>query len=654
MERVDQSATRLLGNRHFMALWLGQLVSNLGDKLLHINAIGFAVAAAHGAGSAMAHVLVWATVPALVIGLIAGVLVDRSNRKQVMIVSDLARAGLLAVLPFAAQFGFWGVCAIIALVASAACFFGPARTALIPSVVSPHHLVAANAWFTASGFVTALIGTVIGSWLLVAVGLKTSLWINAAVFGVSALAITLARIPAGHLDRRALNGQTALQDLRTGLRLIGRHAAVRAFIAHYVLLMGLATAIYVGLVGMSGHDTALGLSGMSVLLTAAVIGLLLGGILAHRINRRCTINQLLMIGLSAIAIGSLGLAWSAAPIALVASVLFVGFGGAIHASVIEATLQRLVPDGLRGRIIAARGVASGLAVVLVSLAAGPLIDHAGKTLLFGTVAALALLSVAVVWWVSDPWRFYRLFRWTFRQLAFAYLRLNVEGLSHLPAQSGAIVAGNHPNVLDGLLLLIVSPRPVRFLMAEEMYEHRYLHGLFKALGCIPVYRTKTHNGDALRAAVAALEHGEMLGIFPEGTTSYQGSMQQVKRGVALLALKTGLPIVPFAILGSFEAFPKGTKFPKPKPVEMRFEQPVSYPTSETDQIPEPVLAQTLEDIRLRILRIRDRLVLEALQPAELPRWLKELQIALAALIVLPLSGFLTCTANPSLDPNERR
>lgn len=102
---------------------------------------------------------------------------------------------------------------------------------------------------------------------------------------------------------------------------------------------------------------------------------------------------------------------------------------------------------------------------------------------------------------------FRCTRALFRQLMFGFFDVDIEGLQHIPAKGGVLLAGNHPSLLDGVLLLAVSPRPVRFLVAEDLYAHRFLHGFFKALHCIPVYRSKTHNGDALRAAVAALEAG---------------------------------------------------------------------------------------------------------------------------------------------------
>ena len=252
---------------------------------------------------------------------------------------------------------------------------------------------------------------------------------------------------------------------------------------------------------------------------------------------------------------------------------------------------------------------------------------------------------------GDGWAVWGL-RALVRQLACAYFQLDVQGLDRIPREGGAVIAGNHPSVLDGILLWAVSPRPVRFLIAEDLYNHRYLNPLFRAFGCIQVYRTKTNNGDALRAAVTALDRGELLGIFPEGTIHSGGSMQQVKKGVALLALKTGVPVVPLAIRGSREAFPDGASVPRPVAIRMRFSSPTAYPRTVLHPIPEPQVAETLEAIRRRIVQAMS----ETGAPAGDVRfegWVRRAQTAAAAMVILPLAGLLTRTANPSLDPSAR-
>ncbi len=652
MTRTTQSAA-LSKNHTFLALWWGQLVSNLGDKLLQINAMGCALAAAHAAGGAMAQALIWSTIPFLCFGLFAGVVVDRANRQHVMVASDLVRAALLAFLPIAAHAGWWAVCLVIALVACATCFFNPARTALIPTTVTPQQLVTANAWFAASSFVVALVGTVLGSLFLVWFGLTVSLWINAGVFGLSALVIALAKIRVVRPAGTPFTFAQAKRELHEGLRIITRHGAVRAYIAHYALIMALAAAGYVGLVGYAGGHGGLGLQGAALLLTAAVCGVVAGGVLVHRLSRRLAPAQLMMIGLGGLALGAVGVASSTSTTAMVLWLVCLGAGAACYVSIVEATIQRIVPERSCGRVIAARSVVSSVTVLVASFGAGWLIDHVGKAVLFGGIAGLAFVALTLVWLIAAG-GIYWCTRAFFRTLALAYLRLDVQGLERIPQEGGVILAGNHPDVIDGVLLFVVAPRPVRFLIAEEMYTHRYLHWLFKALGFIPVWRRTTHNGEALRSAVAALKRGEVLGIFPEGTTYYRGSMEQLKPGVAILAHRTGAPVVPLGIEGSYAVLPPQVRIPRPRLVQMRFGAPRQYPVTQAMPIPSEQLSQTLRRIHMSICRMVPR-PLTTPQPFPFLRAaVKGLQIACAALIVCPLTGFLVQTANPSLDPAARQ
>lgn len=239
-------------------------------------------------------------------------------------------------------------------------------------------------------------------------------------------------------------------------------------------------------------------------------------------------------------------------------------------------------------------------------------------------------------------------------LARSYFHLDVRGLHHIPTHGGAIIACNHPSVLDGIFLLVVSPRPVRFLIAEEFYNHPLLKPLFQALGCIEVYRTKAHNGDALRMAIEALEQGELVGIFPEGTVHFRGTMQQVKQGVALLALRTGCPVIPLGIRGSHEAFPPDAKIPFPRLVQLHFDAPIAFSKVAFERIPEDQVLFVQEQIRQRIMNL---VTLAQTSPHEgrayRMGWLKWFGVATAALIVVPLARLLTLTSRPSLDPAVR-
>lgn len=127
------------------------------------------------------------------------------------------------------------------------------------------------------------------------------------------------------------------------------------------------------------------------------------------------------------------------------------------------------------------------------------------------------------------------------------------GLKHeqlkLPRAGGALIAANHVSGLDPLLLIAASPRPLRFLIAREQYERRWLTWLFRAVGCIPVERTRDPRA-ALYAARAALERGEVVALFPHGRIHLDHHPPTpLKRGIVLLSRMAGVPILPVRVEG---------------------------------------------------------------------------------------------------------
>ncbi len=120
---------------------------------------------------------------------------------------------------------------------------------------------------------------------------------------------------------------------------------------------------------------------------------------------------------------------------------------------------------------------------------------------------------------------------------------------NLPPTGGVLVASNHISGLDPLLLIASSPRPLRFLIAHEQFDRWWLRWLFQAVGCIPVERARNPRA-ALIAARRALEHGEVVALFPHGRIHLDHhDPTPLKRGIALLAHMTGAPIYPVRVEG---------------------------------------------------------------------------------------------------------
>ncbi|MGZ6826936.1 MAG: lysophospholipid acyltransferase family protein, partial [Mycobacteriales bacterium] len=137
-----------------------------------------------------------------------------------------------------------------------------------------------------------------------------------------------------------------------------------------------------------------------------------------------------------------------------------------------------------------------------------------------------------------------------RVLFRALFRLEVRGTEHVPSRGPVLLAGNHTGFLDGPLLFALSPRPASFLAKSELFVGPVAHALGR-LGQIPVHRGRPDRA-ALRAGLAVLAGDGALGVFPEGTRG-AGELESVSDGLAYLALRSGAPVVPVAVVGTADA-----------------------------------------------------------------------------------------------------
>ncbi|MFG2871031.1 lysophospholipid acyltransferase family protein [Streptomyces sp. NPDC048338] len=165
------------------------------------------------------------------------------------------------------------------------------------------------------------------------------------------------------------------------------------------------------------------------------------------------------------------------------------------------------------------------------------------------------------------------------RLAF---RPRIEGLEHVPDDGAAIVAGNHLSFSDHFLMPVVLRRRITFLAKQEYFTGPGLKGrltaaFFRSAGQIPVDRSGKEAGQAaIREGLGVLAKDELLGIYPEGTRSHDGRLYKGKVGVAVMAITAGVPVVPCAMVGTFEIQPPGKVVPKLKRVTIRFGAPLDF------------------------------------------------------------------------------
>lgn len=205
---------------------------------------------------------------------------------------------------------------------------------------------------------------------------------------------------------------------------------------------------------------------------------------------------------------------------------------------------------------------------------------------------------------APRWVFGRTVKATLGRLLLAIYRVRFEGWENVPA-GGAILAGNHVSYLDPALLWCATPRVVHFVAKVELWDARWLGWLLDRFWAFPVKR-ESADREMIATAGDLLSRGELLGMFPEGTRKRDVStddLGEAHGGVAFLALRAGVPVVPVGIAGTDEALPAGAKVPRFPRVTIRVGQPVDPAVFEGGR-KERMEAMTVE-IMKRIAVVRD-------------------------------------------------
>jgi 1-acyl-sn-glycerol-3-phosphate acyltransferase len=171
--------------------------------------------------------------------------------------------------------------------------------------------------------------------------------------------------------------------------------------------------------------------------------------------------------------------------------------------------------------------------------------------------------------------------WTVKRvltpIADAYFSLGARGQEHLP-DGPFIVAGNHSSLLDWVFVARFIERPIRFVLTREFYDQFGFTSLYRQLGVIPI-RDGGIELSAVRQLLETLGRGEIVGVFPEGRITRDGTLLPAQPGVIAIAARAGVPIVPVGVRGAFEAFPRDARFPRPHPIFVTYGPPLAIPSS---------------------------------------------------------------------------
>ena len=401
----------LRGNRSFRQVWLGQVVSQMGDWFDTI-ALYTIILNLTGSGRAVGLLLVARFLPSFLVGSLSGVVADRFNRRSIMIISDLLRAVVVLGFLFVRRADqLWLIYFLTVLQLALSTFFEPAKTAIIPSIVSDRELVAANAISSVTWSAMLTIGAAIGGVVTGWFGTDVAFILDALTYLLSAALITSVRIPRRPpREKTKLTFGRALGVTQTieGVRYVKDRPRVLALLLvkpAWGLGGGILTllAIFGEKIFPVGKSAA---TGIGVLFAARGIGTAVGPIVARRIAGEGKRRMQSTIGIAFLIGGAFYMAFGWAT-SFVVALLVLGLahtGGSILWVFSTVLLQRGVEDNFRGRVFAAELALLTLTMAISNYATGELLDRFGlaaRTVAIGIGALFVLPGVA--WFVTKRW-----------------------------------------------------------------------------------------------------------------------------------------------------------------------------------------------------------------------------------------------------------
>jgi 1-acyl-sn-glycerol-3-phosphate acyltransferase len=151
--------------------------------------------------------------------------------------------------------------------------------------------------------------------------------------------------------------------------------------------------------------------------------------------------------------------------------------------------------------------------------------------------------------------------------------LKVSGRENVPKDGGVLLVANHQSYLDPVLVAVHLYRPVSFFAKSELFENPYFGWFIRMLHAFPVRQGEGDVG-AVKELIRRLNEGYAINIYPEGSRSETGRLGPLEKGVALIIRRARVPVVPVAIHGSYEAWPKGQKLFRPHPIRLKYGKPL--------------------------------------------------------------------------------
>lgn len=569
----DASRENLLGTRRFGPFFWTQTLGAFNDNVFKnalVILVSFGIA-----GLSQDQINLYVNLaaglfilPFFLFSATAGQLAEKYEKSRLIRIIKFGEIGImgLAVIGlYLGQVPF--LLGVLFLMGAQSALFGPVKYSILPQALHPAELISGNAWVEAATFLAILLGTMLGGWLI------------ARSYGVPGVSIVIVAIAVlGYLTARAIpTAPAAAPDLKINWNAFSETwrniAFMRSNRTVFLSVLGISWFWFYGATFLAQlpNWTKLNLGGneqvVTCLLTVFSLGIGLGSLLCERLSgHRVEIGLVPLgsIGLSLFGVDlyfaapgeavttSLGAAaWlaQAGSIRVLVDLLLIGVAGGLFIVPLYALIQTRSAASHRSRIIAGNNILNAAFMVASAMLAIALLKLGLNIPQLFLAAAILNAGVAVFIYGLVPEFLMRFIAWMMIRVLY---RIRVSGLENIPEEGPAIVICNHVSFVDALIVGGSVRRPLRFVMDHRIFKIPGMNFLFRTARAIPIAPAK-EDPEMLERAYAeidqALKDGEIIGLFPEGRLTPDGSIQPFKAGIEKILAANPVPVIPLAVRG---------------------------------------------------------------------------------------------------------
>jgi acyl-[acyl-carrier-protein]-phospholipid O-acyltransferase/long-chain-fatty-acid--[acyl-carrier-protein] ligase len=538
--------------------------------------------------------------PFILLAPIAGWVSDRFSKRNVIVLTLWAQFAVMALIGGALAWHSMSLSTFGLFLLGIQCaFFSPAKQGIIKEIVTATKISSAVGVVEVTAISSMLVGGLAGGALYDYSFVKLQdHWRGAEMTMAVLTVLALISLIAGYQIQPtpAHTNQpfrmALLWEHFGQLKDVWRDQPVRLCALGISYFYGLAGALYLTLIEVANslHGHVVGTASHAGVYAATLgAGIVFGSFVVTRMTTHQVEIGLIPIGSAGLICAAI-LAAGVNPVAawFYLALFLLGVAGALFVVPLNAHLQEQVEPERRGRILSGNLLLSnlfGIVAVIVQLIVSAVFEVPARTQLFLYAIPTGFLTLYIIFLTPEG-----LLRLALGLIGRMFYRVTAVNVEALPAKGGVLLLPNHISYIDAVILQLACPRPIRFLVYDQIYRARFLHWGLRLLGAIPISPKIART--AIETAVNALARGEVVCLFPEGALTRTATLQRLNRGYELIARKARVPVMPVwmeNVWGSIFSYYGGKFFWKwPREIPLRvwiyFGQTLSAPEATPERV----------------------------------------------------------------------